>query len=429
MHKHRRQQFQGEAAHSAQPARKSHRVRCTFKVLLATGLLTALQTSVFSQHTTQQRAERLSRSSSVRHQVVELLPPVFESVDSNRSTQNDASNNRRLSTVSANSPPQRKLQPFRRPSAARPAETRVGKPPIVQTSHAPLKQRSSPIPRPDRGESIHQPIPEPDHAARFAPCPECEAPVHRWQLLPDGLLYKSYVAGEKEPRFAAVWLYESGRGWVWETTLGGRVGLVRYGTPGAVNPEGWQIDIEGAAFPRIDPEESSEMDAVDFRAGCVWTWRRGPLAVKAGYYHISSHIGDEYLLRTPTFRRIEYVRDAAILGMRYDINPALTTYGEVGYAVGHTGGAEPLELQFGLEYSPRVGCDWRGAPFAAINGHLREDFNFGGNLNVVAGRQWRGPESDHVFRAGVMYFNGKSLQYQFFDKDEELLGAGIWFDY
>ena len=29
------------------------------------------------------------------------------------------------------------------------------------------------------------------------------------------------------------------------------VGLLRYGAPGAANPEGWQLDIEGAAFPRL----------------------------------------------------------------------------------------------------------------------------------------------------------------------------------
>jgi len=248
------------------------------------------------------------------------------------------------------------------------------------------------------------------------------------QLLPDGLLYKSYLAGEKEPRFRSVWLYERGRGWIWEPAVGGRVGLIRYGTRGAINPQGWQLDLEGAAFPRIDPVEGSQLDAIDVRAGMVATWRSGPTAVKAGYYHISSHVGDEFLLRNPGFVRIEYVRDSAILGLIHNLTPDVAVYGEIGYAIGAQGGAKPLEFQFGAEFSPAIANGLRGTPFAAVNGHLREDFDFSGSINVVAGWQWRGPKSGRLFRAGFQYYNGQSLQYQFFDKHEELIGLGIWFD-
>ena len=305
---------------------------------------------------------------------------------------------------------------------------------IVQTSHwLP--------PRPPDLSSPNRPLEDKENDGPLLPsveradspgipyCEECETEPRYLQFLPNGLLYKPYLAGEKEPRFAAVWLYEKGRGWIWETAMGGRFGLLRYGTAGTQFPQGWQLDLEGAAFPRIDPIEGSEMDAVDFRAGWLLTWRDGPVAVKAGYYHISSHVGDEFLLRNPTFPRIEYVRDSLITGVTYDLNEVVTAYGEIGYSIGHIGGAEPLELQFGLQYSPAVSNGWCGSPFAAINGHLREDFNFGGNINIVAGRQWRGPESDHLFRIGFMYFNGHSLQYQFFSKHEELLGAGIWYDF
>jgi len=249
------------------------------------------------------------------------------------------------------------------------------------------------------------------------------------QLLPDGLLYKSYLAGAKEPRIQSVWLYETGRGWIWETVVGGRVGLIRYGTRGAIKPQGWQLDVEGAAFPRIDPVQGSELDSIDVRAGIISTWRSGPTAVKVGYYHISSHVGDEFLLRNPSFVRIEYVRDSAIFGVTHNLTPDFSIYGEVGYAAGAQGGAKPLEFQFGAQYTPAIANGLRGSPFAAINGHLREDFNFGGNINIVAGWQWRGRESDRLFRAGFQYYNGKSLQYQFFDKNEELIGLGIWFDF
>jgi hypothetical protein len=259
---------------------------------------------------------------------------------------------------------------------------------------------------------------------------DSHSPHREWQILPAGLLYRSYLAGEKEPRIAWTRLHDRNRGAIWEVALGGRVGLLRNGTRGAWHAEGWQIDLEGAALPRVDPEEVSHaLEATDYRVGLLWTRRRGPTAVKAGYYHISSHVGDEFLENNPGFVRINYVRDSLVAGVMHDLSPDLQVYGEIGYAVGVGGGAEPLEFQFGLQYLPLRDV-WRGgAPFAAVNAHLREEVDFGGGVNVLAGWRWRGEDSGHLLRVGLQYYNGKSIQYSFFDRDEQLFGLGIWFDY
>ncbi len=72
-----------------------------------------------------------------------------------------------------------------------------------------------------------------------------------WQLMPQGLIWHSYLAGVKEARMASVFNYQKGLGWLWDPVAGGRVGLLRYGTPNAFRPEGWQLDVEGAAFPEL----------------------------------------------------------------------------------------------------------------------------------------------------------------------------------
>ncbi len=252
--------------------------------------------------------------------------------------------------------------------------------------------------------------------------------TYDWQLLPEGLMYHSYLAGEKEPRFASQWLTEKDRGRVWEAAVGGRWGLVRKGTYGAINPQGFQFDIEGGALVRIDPEQESDLEAADFRVGFLATWRNGPWRKKVGYYHISSHVGDEYQIANPTFVRANYVRDALIAGVTYDINQALQAYGEVAVALNANGGAEPGELQFGLQYAKREPTGFRGAPFAAINGHLRQEYDFGGSVNAEAGWQWRN-ETNRSFRFGVQHYNGPSMQWSFVDQHEALTGLAIWFDY
>lgn len=227
----------------------------------------------------------------------------------------------------------------------------------------------------------------------------------------------------------AAWLVEKDRGSVLEEAIGGRLGLLRYGSPGAVDPQGFQWDLEAAALLRQDPEEELDVEATDFRIGSVLTWRRQATAVKFGYYHLSSHLGDEFLIRNPLYPRLNYVRDSVLFGVRQHLRPDLQVYGEVAWAFKTDGGAEPLELQFGLEY---VSLDATGAssgPFAAINGHLREEFDFGGSLNILAGWEWRGRHSNRRLRIGGQYYNGKEIQWSFFDESVSFAGAGIWYDF
>jgi len=251
---------------------------------------------------------------------------------------------------------------------------------------------------------------------------------YEWQVLPEGLMYKVYLAGEKESRMQAVWMSSRGRdGMVWETALGGHVGLLRYGTLDAIHPQGWQLDLEGAALPRVDLGNESDLESADFRAGFLSTWRDGPNAFKAGYYHLSSHVGDEFLIRNPGYNRLNYVRDSAIVGWTRDLNPDVQAYGEVAYAFNHEDGALPLELQYGLQYNPVV-FGLHGAPFAAINGHTRQDFGYITSVNVEAGWQWRGM-TNHTYRLGMQYYNGPALQWSFAGMNERLIGAGMWMDF
>jgi hypothetical protein len=266
----------------------------------------------------------------------------------------------------------------------------------------------------------------------FPPLPEGgpQADLGFWdlQFMPEGLIYRSYLAGAREPRFGGVVAYERDLGWIWDVALGGRVGLVRYGDRQLLHPQGWQLDFEGAAFPRLDLEHEQEVVSVDFRAGIPLTYGFGRFQTKFAYYHLSSHLGDELMVRRQSLARLNYVRDVLVWGVSYFCTDDLRLYGEVGWAFYTDGGAKPWEFQFGIDYSPAVPSARRGAPFFAVNGHLREEVDFGGNLVAQVGWQWRS-DTGHLYRAGMQYYAGKSDQFQFFDDYEEKLGLAIWYDY
>jgi len=249
-----------------------------------------------------------------------------------------------------------------------------------------------------------------------------------WQALPEGIIYRSYLAGVKEPRFASQFVYQMDHGWVWDAALGGRVGLIRYGNRDPLRPEGWQVDFEGGVLPRLDLEQDRDVISMDFRAGVPFTYGMGPWRWKFAYYHLCSHLGDEYLLRYPDTLRLNYVRDALVLGASYYPNEDLRLYAEAAWSFYAGDRAEPWEFQFGIDYSPLEPIGFGGAPFFAINGHLREEVDFGGNLVVQTGWQWRGT-TGHLFRAGLHYYVGKSDQYEFYDNHEEKIGLAIWYDF
>ncbi len=257
------------------------------------------------------------------------------------------------------------------------------------------------------------------------------APPWSWRWLPEGLIYRSYMAGVHEPRLALVSFYEaSGGRALWDATLGGRVGLIQFGNGDPLAPVGYQLDFYGAAIARLDVNNRQDLDATDYVFGMPLTWGDERRQFKVGYAHISSHLGDEYAISHPgsLAERINYVRDSIEFGASYYLDPAWRAYGEFDWAFHRSGGAETLAFEFGTEFSKPGPTGRRFTPFMAMNARLREEHNFGGDLTVQAG--WlRRNILDQTFRLGLHYYNGKSSQSQFFTTSEEQIGMGVWYDF
>ncbi len=254
-----------------------------------------------------------------------------------------------------------------------------------------------------------------------------------WTVLPKDILYQSYLGGPREPRFGQAILYQKGTGAIWSLEAGGRAGVLRYGSGPGQPLEGWQLDIWGAAFPRLNMNEMGDLEAADFRVGVPITWRKGPVQMKFEWSHLSSHAGDEYMIRNPGFVRINYLRDSFLLGGGYFVTPDLRLYADAEYAYNTDGGSKPWHFQFGFDYSPVAVSDCyrvlRPQPFFAVASNIRQEVNYSGGINVVAGLQWRSDESTSLFRIGLQYYQGQSLQYEFLGDYEELIGFGMWYDF
>jgi hypothetical protein len=136
---------------------------------------------------------------------------------------------------------------------------------------------------------------------------------------------------------------------------------------------------------------------------------------------------DEFLFDNPGFVRLNFSRDVLVLGHSYYLTDQLKIYGEAGFAF-LSDISLPWEFQVGLDFAPSGPTGIHGAPFFAINGHIREEVNFGGALTAQMGWAWVGNRGK-MLRAGVHYYNGKSNEYSFFDRFEQQLGFGLWHDF
>ncbi len=261
----------------------------------------------------------------------------------------------------------------------------------------------------------------------------CGGDFWGWTILPAGTIYRSYLAGVNEPRLGMHIIHvadnDDQSGEMFDGSLGGRKGLIRYGNRNPYRPQGFQLDVEAAAQVRLNFEEDMDVQATDYRVGVPLTYGWCNKQIKFGYWHVSSHLGDEFMIRNaPNFTRYNYAKDSLVFGYSEYITEEFRVYGEASWAF-WSDVAEEWEFQFGFEHAPACPTGICGAPFYAVNVHLREEVDFGGDFTLQTGWAWRADEGAGLLRIGVHYFNGKSSQRSFFDQSEEQIGLGVWYDY
>lgn len=253
------------------------------------------------------------------------------------------------------------------------------------------------------------------------------AAADAWQLqwLPDGLVYSPPLADTKASRFGVQFFHERDDGWLYDATLGATRGVFRYGSLDTENPLGFQLDVEGSAQVRLDVPEELDVRSSDYRVGVPLTFATRRWKSRFGYYHLSSHLGDEFLLKNPATQRLNFVRDVIYMNQSFFPTDSWRLYADAGWAF-HSDVANEWEFQFGSEYIHQR--PWMGGyPYWAVNGRILEELDYGGAVNGQLGWIWLAPNGRRL-RAAFHYYNGHSNQWSFYRDHEEQIGIGLWLD-
>jgi hypothetical protein len=209
---------------------------------------------------------------------------------------------------------------------------------------------------------------------------------------------------------------------------GGRFGIVRV-EPNGTEAWGWQASVEGGFNAQFDADHSLDNIGWDGRYGLVVTaGRAGGAAFKMGVLHDSSHVGDEYLLRTGR-GRIGYTRHEVAAGFSWTITERWRTYAEAGwgYQLSNSSFMDPGRGQVGLEFDgcrgPRERCrGWYGA----VDLSAMEEREWHVDTAVQAGLA--GHFQGRIWRIGLEWYRGRPPLGEFFSYTESSLSIGIWLD-
>ncbi len=178
-----------------------------------------------------------------------------------------------------------------------------------------------------------------------------QSEIRRLQLFPDSLIYHPYLAGPREPRTGIQFFANDDGGWSWFSTVGGQIGLLRYGTYDAFRPQGIQLDIEGAAQFRSADGDALDFASTDVRFGFPLTVGWGSQETKLELCFFRAEATGSYSDNLPYPLDQVFEREAIILGHSIHLSEKLRIYGEAGYVFRSDENGE-WEFQFGAELAP-----------------------------------------------------------------------------
>ena len=279
-------------------------------------------------------------------------------------------------------------------------------------------------------------------AAQAIDAPRCGTGVHEAEALgavsfPQDQIFCPIVADPKEARSFVSLLRgtfrslddPSGEGTtIASVGLGDSFGLVRWGGPAP--HEGLQLDVVGSIFAQFDLSAvSNDLINADYIIGLPLTFRRSGFSTRLRIYHQSSHLGDEYLLRSETidrenlsFESIEllgsqelgplriYVGGERIFRREPDTLPSKLFHGG---AELRTGRAGPIQLVSGLDVKTTDLHDWSPA--------------MSGRVGVELARAGSGPHPVRLVTLMLEFYEGPSPYGQFFQDDISYVGVGLHF--
>ena len=190
----------------------------------------------------------------------------------------------------------------------------------------------------------------------------------------------------------------------------------------------WQVGLQTGVFAVFDLDaESSDLINADYFVALPLSHRVGSLSSQLRVFHQSSHLGDEFLLRN-TVNRVNLSYEGVDGRLSLAVVDGVRVYGGGGALVRvEPSDIERFSSQAGLELeSPWSLFDGLLRPIAGVDVQNREEADWETDLSIRGGVQLENRSIlSHEIQILAEYFEGRSPNGQFYERDIEYFGLGV----
>ncbi len=213
--------------------------------------------------------------------------------------------------------------------------------------------------------------------------------------------------------------------------LGGQFKIMKYTTQEPA-PRGMQFNFSASMTAQTDLEEGLDVIGWDGVMLSETAFSIGKSSfLKFGVFHISGHIGDEYLQKVKR-KRQSYARNELTVAISHHFFYNFRTYFESGYDYSTNRAApdDPYRFQFGIEYLGENALkEKRLAPFAAVDFESYQEDNWKLNKTYQLGGIVRANDFSRTYRIYLEHYTGKSQMTEFFNQTEKHYSIALAFDF
>jgi hypothetical protein len=250
-------------------------------------------------------------------------------------------------------------------------------------------------------------------------------------FMPNDRLFQPLMADPRWPHFSAAYQHymdDDQLKNVAATSFGESFSIYRCVGPWSSIIE---FGIQAGVFAVFDLDSTSfDLINADYLVGIPLTIQKGNFINMTRIFHQSSHLGDEYLLRGHTKERINLSYESLNSIFSYNLPFGLRVYAGGGYLMRRDpSDLKPWSTQAGLEF--RSPSSWIGGvlrPVAAIDVQNRQESDWHTDISIRTGIQFENPDFlSRKMQILLEYYNGKSPNGQFFERNIALYGVGIHF--